>query len=65
MQCPKCRSEFLMIRQNTGFERVRKLLTGLRQYFCRDCETKFRAPDRRRVRREGSLHAGARTKHLA
>jgi hypothetical protein len=54
-----------MIRQNTGFERVRKLFTGLRQYICRDCETKFRAPDRRRVPREDSLRAGAGSKHMA
>jgi uncharacterized protein YlaI len=52
-----------MIKQNTGIERVRSFLTGLRQYICRDCEKKFRAPDRRRVPREGSLHPGV-TKHL-
>lgn len=51
MQCPRCRSEYLMIRKNTGFERLLVLLTGLREYRCRDCDQKFRAPDRRlRVR---------------
>lgn len=41
-----------MIRNNTGFERLLVFLTGLREYRCRDCDQKFRAPDRRRVARE-------------
>jgi transposase-like protein len=52
MQCPKCRSNYLMIRQNTGFERVLSFLTSLREYRCGDCDQKFRAPDRRALRRE-------------
>jgi tRNA(Ile2) C34 agmatinyltransferase TiaS len=44
-----------MIRQNTGLERVRSFLTGLREYRCRDCDEKFRAPDRRRVAREAAM----------
>jgi len=56
MECPKCRSTLLMIRQNTGLERLRSFLTGLRQYRCRDCDQKFRAPDRRRLSRRALLH---------
>ncbi|MDP9052844.1 MAG: hypothetical protein M3N93_00855 [Acidobacteriota bacterium] len=41
-----------MIRHKTGFERVRVLFTGLREYRCRDCDKRFRAPDRRAVDRE-------------
>jgi transposase-like protein len=52
MECPKCRSTQLMIRYKKGFERVRSFFTGLRQYLCRDCGEKFRAPDRRAVPRE-------------
>lgn len=48
MECPKCRSTELMIRQNTGLERLRVALTGLRQYRCSECDTGFRAPDRRK-----------------
>jgi DNA-directed RNA polymerase subunit RPC12/RpoP len=54
MQCPKCHSNFLMIRNNTGFERLLIFLTGLREYRCRDCDQKFRAPDRRLTSREVS-----------
>jgi transposase-like protein len=52
MCCPKCRSEYLMIKQKKGFERIRIYFTGLREYLCRDCDTNFRGPDRRRVPRE-------------
>ncbi len=41
-----------MIRINTGFERLLSFLTGLREYRCRECDQKFRAPDRRRQPRE-------------
>lgn len=54
MECPKCRSAELMIRQKTGFERLRVALTGLRDYRCCYCDTKFRAPDRRRKPRQES-----------
>jgi len=64
MTCPKCRSSFLMIRHNTGFERIRVLLTGLRGYLCRDCDTSFRAADRRRVSREGKLSVGVIPKQV-
>jgi transposase len=47
-----------MIRHRKGFERLRILFTGLRGYLCRDCDTSFRAPDRRQVAREGRLQAG-------
>ena len=47
-----------MIRQKHGFERIRVLFTGLRGYLCRDCDTTFRAPDRRAARREGKLAVG-------
>jgi hypothetical protein len=48
-----------MIRHKKGFERLRVLFTGLRGYLCRDCDTSFRAPDRRLVPREGRLATGA------
>jgi hypothetical protein len=41
-----------MIRHNTGFERLLVFLTGLREYRCRDCDQRFRAPDRRQYPRE-------------
>jgi tRNA(Ile2) C34 agmatinyltransferase TiaS len=47
-----------MIRQNKGFERIRIFLTRLREYRCRDCDTSFRAPERRRVPRDEKLAAG-------
>ena len=52
-----------MIRNNTGFERLLVFMTGLREYRCRDCDQKFRAPDRRRVARENSA-AGVIPKQL-
>jgi len=52
-----------MIRMNKGMERLLILLTGLREYRCRDCDQRFRAPDRRqRVRAEGPM---AIPKHFA
>lgn len=36
-----------MIRQRKGLERLLIFLTGLREYRCRDCDQKFRMPDRR------------------
>jgi hypothetical protein len=41
-----------MIRQNTGIERLRSAFTGMRRYRCRDCDTQFRAVDRRSTPRE-------------
>lgn len=52
MLCPNCRSEYLMIRHCTGWERVMVWATSLRKYWCRDCDNVFRAPDRRRAHRE-------------
>jgi tRNA(Ile2) C34 agmatinyltransferase TiaS len=46
-----------MIKHKKGFERLRVALTGLREYRCRDCDTRFRGPDRRRVARDGKLAA--------
>ena len=46
-----------MIKNYTGFERVRSFLTGLRGYICYDCHQKFRAPDRRKTPRESSSGA--------
>jgi tRNA(Ile2) C34 agmatinyltransferase TiaS len=51
----------LMIRQKTGLERVRSFMTGTREYRCRDCDQKFRAPDRRSVPREEKLPASVKT----
>ena len=47
MQCPKCQSRELMIRDKTGLERIKVLWSGLREYRCRACDEIFRAPDRR------------------
>jgi DNA-directed RNA polymerase subunit RPC12/RpoP len=47
MQCPKCSSNFLMIKRNAGLERLLVMVTGLREYRCQDCDQRFRAPDRR------------------
>lgn len=57
MECPKCRSTLLMIRHKTGLERLRIFFTGLREYRCRDCDQRFRAPDRRKAPRENPAYA--------
>jgi hypothetical protein len=54
MHCPKCCSNHLDIRQPTGFEPVMIFLTNKRKFRCRECLREFRAPDRRRKRREMS-----------
>ncbi|MCU1329486.1 MAG: hypothetical protein JWN34_4856 [Bryobacterales bacterium] len=57
--CPNCNSEFLMIKHKTFWERVVIFLTNKRKYTCRDCNTEFRAPERRllkRHERHGSRH---------
>jgi tRNA(Ile2) C34 agmatinyltransferase TiaS len=41
-----------MIRHKKGLERLRIFFTGQRQFRCRDCDEKFRAPDRRRLPRD-------------
>lgn len=58
MECPKCRSNVLMIRHNTGFERLRVFFSGLREYRCGDCDQRFRAPDRRRTPRPEAAGSG-------
>ena len=50
--CPRCSSDYLMIRQDTGFERLMIWITGMRKYLCLGCNRPFRAPDRRHVPRE-------------
>jgi hypothetical protein len=40
-----------MIRQRTGFERIRMLFTITRKYICMSCGQSFRALDRRRTPR--------------
>jgi hypothetical protein len=60
MQCPKCGSNFLMIKMDEGLERLLILITGLRQYRCRDCDQRFRAPDRRKVLRPAAKPQEAR-----
>ena len=54
-----------MIRQNKGFERLRILLTGLREYRCRDCDTRFRAPDRRAKSRQPKIGAAVVPRRMA
>ncbi len=46
-----------MIRHKKGFERLRIVFTGLREYRCRDCDQRFRAPDRRQVDRDKAPYA--------
>ncbi len=48
-----------MIRQKAGFERLLIFLTGFREYRCRDCDQRFRAPDRRTRPRVIEKPAGA------
>jgi hypothetical protein len=52
--CPKCASNNLRIKQATGLEFFVLLLISKRHYTCRDCDTVFRALDRRLARREDS-----------
>ncbi len=64
MQCPKCASRRLDIRQPTGFEPLMIFLTQKRKFRCRECEREFRAMDRRRISRNaheeyGTARAGA------
>ncbi len=54
MGCPFCRSEFLVIRQKTGWEWFVLHFTELRKYKCIGCGRSFRAPDRRRKARPPS-----------
>lgn len=57
MKCPKCRSEYLVIRQKTGIEWIVLHFTELRKYHCVECGHSFRAKDRRRVPRpEGKIY---------
>jgi hypothetical protein len=46
-----------MIRKDFGLEKLMIFLTGLRKYLCRECETSFRAPDRRRTPRGDPFEA--------
>src|SRR5665213_647786 len=64
MCCPKCRSNCLMIKQRKGLERLRIFLTGLREYRCRDCDTRFRGPDRRSIPRDQELGRDAAPKQI-
>ena len=59
MMCPKCRSTILRIRRITGIERILTVLTSKRKYLCPACGCEFRAPDRRKVPREGDDLAAA------
>jgi DNA-directed RNA polymerase subunit RPC12/RpoP len=54
MQCPKCGSNFLMIKMAAGLERLLVMVTGLREYRCQECDQKFRALDRRNTARAGA-----------
>ena len=51
MQCPRCGSNFLMIKLAEGLERLIVAFTGLRQYRCQECDHPFRALDRRNAPR--------------
>jgi hypothetical protein len=52
MPCPACGSNKLRLREATGLERLILLFISKRKYRCRECNIAFRAPDRRRMRRE-------------
>jgi DNA-directed RNA polymerase subunit RPC12/RpoP len=49
--CPKCGSNYLVIRQRVGLELLLMRFTDKRKYMCLGCKTTFRAPDRRRAPR--------------
>jgi hypothetical protein len=51
MMCPRCQSDFLLVKERKGFERLRLALTGKRTYECTDCGKVFRMKDRRRFDR--------------
>jgi hypothetical protein len=49
--CPLCQSRFLLIKQRTGFERLKIAIPAKRTYECLDCHKVFRIKDRRRFDR--------------
>jgi len=59
MPCPECASENLRIKQAKGLEFFVLLFITKRLYTCRDCDTVFRAPDRRQTRRDQDAAAAA------
>ncbi len=64
MKCPKCRSEYLVIRQKTGIEWVLLHFKKLRKYHCVQCGHKFRAKDRRRFPRAAGKIYTVSPEHL-
>jgi tRNA(Ile2) C34 agmatinyltransferase TiaS len=51
-----------MIKHKKGLERLCTFFTGQRQFRCRDCDEKFRAPDRRLLPRD---NVPDRVRHVA
>lgn len=49
--CPKCGSNYLVIRQRIGLELLLMRFTDKRKYMCLGCKTTFRAADRRKAPR--------------
>jgi DNA-directed RNA polymerase subunit RPC12/RpoP len=49
--CPKCGSNYLVIRQRIGLELLMMRFTDKRKYLCLGCKTTFRALDRRKAPR--------------
>lgn len=56
--CPACGSKNLSLREATGLEYLILLFISKRKYRCRECQTRFRMPDRRKVPREGLKREG-------
>ena len=52
LRCSSCNCDRLAIRHLSGLERIISRLTGTRKYRCFVCRKEFRAPDRRKKRRD-------------
>ncbi len=52
LTCPRCTHDFLLIKMQTGMERIYSIFTRKRAFKCCTCGFKFRAADRRSSPRE-------------
>lgn len=65
MPCPTCASNNLRITQATGMEFLVLLFISKRRYTCRECDTVFRAPDRRQAKRDEAANPAPVTRFSA
>ena len=65
MHCPRCYCKTLRPSKAHFLERMLRFLTGLIEYVCYDCETRFRAPDRRRDLRSRKMYGSAQMERPA